>query len=143
MKKITLLLLLACISIGTMHAQVKGNGYYRVQNVTTGRYMSLTTEETRGISMQSTTVDASALLTKKNGMMYQQIQVLFSTLGTKAVTNIISSVRVPVYIKSSTIISASNIMKKKMYIVPGNPRAVVPFISATTMNIRSAKIPAM
>ena len=27
--------------------------------------MSLTTEETRGISMQSTTVDASALLTKK------------------------------------------------------------------------------
>lgn len=66
MKKITLLLLLACISIGTMHAQVKGNGYYRVQNVITGRYMSLTTEETRGISMQSTTVDASALLTKKN-----------------------------------------------------------------------------
>lgn len=66
MKKITLLLLLACISIGTMRAQVKGNGYYRVQNVTTGRYMSLTTEETRGISMQSTTVDASALLTKKN-----------------------------------------------------------------------------
>lgn len=65
MKKITLLLLLACISIGTMHAQVKGNGYYRVQNVTTGRYMSLTTEETRGISMQSTTVDATALLTKK------------------------------------------------------------------------------
>ena len=65
MKKITLLLLLACISIGTMRAQVKGNGYYRVQNVTTGRYMSLTTEETRGISMQSTTVDASALLTKK------------------------------------------------------------------------------
>lgn len=65
MKKIKLLLLLACISIGTMRAQVKGNGYYRVQNVKTGRYMSLTTEETRGISMQSTTVDASALLTKK------------------------------------------------------------------------------
>lgn len=65
MKKITLLLLLACISIGTMRAQVKSNGYYRVQNVTTGRYMSLTTEETKGISMQSTTVDASALLTKK------------------------------------------------------------------------------
>lgn len=113
MKKITLLLLLACISIGTMHAQVKGNGYYRVQNVTTGRYMSLTTEETRGISMQSTTVDASALLTKKNGMMYQQIQVLFSILRTKAATNIISSVRGPVYIKSSTIISALHIMKRK------------------------------
>ena len=65
MKKITLLLLLACISIGTMRAQVNGNGYYRIQNVTTGRYMSLTTTETRGISMQSTTVECKALLTKK------------------------------------------------------------------------------
>ena len=65
MKKITLLLLLACISIGTMHAQVKGNGYYRIQNATTERYMSLTTTETRGISMQTTTVDCKALLTKK------------------------------------------------------------------------------
>ena len=66
MKKITLLLLLACISIGTMHAQVKGNGYYRIQNATTERYMSLTTTETRGISMQTTTVECKALLTKKN-----------------------------------------------------------------------------
>ena len=65
MKKITLLLLLACISIGTMHAQVKGNGYYRIQNATTDRYMSLTTTETRGISMQTTTVECKALLTKK------------------------------------------------------------------------------
>ena len=65
MKKITLLLLLACISIGTMHAQVKGNGYYRIQNTETERYMSLTTTETRGISMQTTTVECKALLTKK------------------------------------------------------------------------------
>lgn len=65
MKKITLLLLLACISIGTMHAQVKGNGYYRIQNAKTERYMSLTTTETTGISMQTTTVDCKALLTKK------------------------------------------------------------------------------
>lgn len=65
MKKITLLLLLACISIGTMHAQVKGNGYYRIQNATTERYMSLTTTETTGINMQTTTVDCKALLTKK------------------------------------------------------------------------------
>lgn len=65
MKKITLLLLLACISIGTMHAQVKGNGYYRIQNAKTERYMSLTTTETKGISMQTTTVDCKALLTKK------------------------------------------------------------------------------
>lgn len=65
MKKITLLLLLACISIGTMHAQVKGDGYYRIQNAKTERYMSLTTTETTGISMQTTTVDCKALLTKK------------------------------------------------------------------------------
>ena len=65
MKKITLLLLLACISIGTMHAQVKGNGYYRIQNAKTERYMSLTTTETKGISMQTTTVECKALLTKK------------------------------------------------------------------------------
>ena len=65
MKKITLLLLLACISIGTMHAQVKGNGYYRIQNAKTERYMSLTTTETTGISMQTTTVECKALLTKK------------------------------------------------------------------------------
>lgn len=65
MKKITLLLLLACISIGTMHAQVKGNGYYRIQNATTERYMSLTTTETKGISMQTTTVECQALFTKK------------------------------------------------------------------------------
>ena len=65
MKKITLLLLLACISIGTMHAQVKGNGYYRIQTAKTERYMSLTTTETTGISMHTTTVDCKALLTKK------------------------------------------------------------------------------
>ena len=65
MKKITLLLLLACISIGTMHAQVKGNGYYRIQNATTERYMSLTTTETKGIIIQTTTVECKALLTKK------------------------------------------------------------------------------
>lgn len=65
MKKITLLLLLACISIGTMHAQVKGNGYYRIQNVKTGRYMSLTTTETKGIIIEQTKVECKALLTKK------------------------------------------------------------------------------
>ena len=75
--------------------------------------------------------------------MYQQIQVLFSILRTKAVTNIISSVRDPVYIKSSTIISASNIMRVQMYTVPGNPRVEVPSISATNINIHSAKIQAM
>ena len=65
MKKITLLLLLACISIGTMRAQVKGNGYYRIQNARTERYMSLTTTETKGIIIEQTKVECKALLTKK------------------------------------------------------------------------------
>lgn len=97
MKKITLLLLLACISIGTMHAQVKGNGFYRIQNATTERYMSLTTTETRGISMQTTTVECKALLTKKKWDDVSTDPGTISILTTKAVTNITSKIRVPVY----------------------------------------------
>lgn len=143
MKKISLLLLLACISIGTMRAQVKSNGYYRVQNVTTGRYMSLTTEETRGISMQSTTVDASALLTKKNWDDVSTDPGTIFYIENKGGDqyNIIGQGS-SLY-KSSTIISASNIMRVQMYTVPGNPRVEVPSISATNINIHSAKIQAM
>lgn len=64
--KTILSIALACISGLTAHAQLKGDGYYRVVNATTGRYMSLTDNTSRGLNMQTTTVDASALLTKKN-----------------------------------------------------------------------------
>ena len=92
--------------------------------------MSLTTEETKGISMQSTTVDASALLTKKK---WDDVSTDPGTIF---------------YIENKggdqyNIISVSSIIRTQMYIVPGNPRAVVPFISATIIDLRSAKIPAM
>ncbi len=57
---------LACLSGLTAHAQLNGNGYYRVVNATTGRYMSLTDNTSRGLSITTTSVDAGALLTKKN-----------------------------------------------------------------------------
>lgn len=57
---------LACISGLTATAQITEDGYYRIQNATTERYMSLSDNTSRGINSQTTTVDASALLTKKN-----------------------------------------------------------------------------
>lgn len=65
MKKITLLLLLACMHVGTMHAQLKGDGFYRIQNVKTGRYMTLADRHSRGANAHTTTVDAGALATRK------------------------------------------------------------------------------
>lgn len=64
--KIILSIALACISGVTAQAQINGNGYYRVKNATTQRYMSLTDRTSRGIDYSSTTVDAGALLTKKS-----------------------------------------------------------------------------
>lgn len=66
MKKIILSLVIACQTVVSATAQITGNGYYRIQNHTTQRYMSLSDNTSRGINYQSTTVDASALLTKKN-----------------------------------------------------------------------------
>lgn len=64
--KTILSIALACISGLTATAQITGDGYYRIKNATTERYMSLSDNTSRGISTQTTTVDASALLTKKN-----------------------------------------------------------------------------
>lgn len=64
--KTILSIALACISGLTAHAQFTGNGYYRVMNATTERYMSLTDRTSQGLDIATTTVDASALLTKKN-----------------------------------------------------------------------------
>ena len=66
MKKAIISIALACISGLTASAQINGDGYYRVQNATTKRYMSLTDNTSRGIDVSSTTVEAMALLTKKN-----------------------------------------------------------------------------
>lgn len=58
-------LLLACMHVGTMHAQLKGDGFYRIQNVKTGRYMTLADRHSRGANAHTTTVDAGALATRK------------------------------------------------------------------------------
>lgn len=56
---------LACMMGMTASAQLKGDGYYRIQNVQTGRYMTLTDRHSRGANMHTTTVDAGALETRK------------------------------------------------------------------------------
>ena len=66
MKKLIFSIALACISGLTAHAQFTNNGYYRVKNATTQRYMSLCDNHSRGVHVASTSVDAGALVTKKN-----------------------------------------------------------------------------
>ncbi len=66
MNKIFLTLALACLTGIAAHAQYSSNGYYRIKNATTERYMSLCDNKSTGVSMVSTTVDAGALVTKRN-----------------------------------------------------------------------------
>lgn len=66
MKKLIFSIALACISGLTAHAQFTSNGYYRIKNATTQRYMSLCDNHSRGVHVASTSVDAGALVTKKN-----------------------------------------------------------------------------
>ena len=66
MNKFILSLALACISGLTAHAQFTSKGYYRIKNATTQRYMSLCDNHSRGVHVASTSVDAGALVTKKN-----------------------------------------------------------------------------
>ena len=66
MNKTILSIALACFSGIAAHAQYGGNGYYRIQNVVTQRYMSLSDNHSQGVDITSTTVDAGALVTKRN-----------------------------------------------------------------------------
>lgn len=66
MKKLIFSIALACISGLTAHAQFNGKGYYRIKNAVTQRYMSLCDNHSRGVHIASTSVDAGALVTKKN-----------------------------------------------------------------------------
>ena len=40
-----------------------GAGYYRVKNVSTGRYMSLSDDHSRGVNIASTSADCGAMAT--------------------------------------------------------------------------------
>ena len=63
MNKKLFLLLCFCLSILGAQAQLDGAGYYRVKNVSTGRYMSLSDDHSRGVNLASTSADCGAMAT--------------------------------------------------------------------------------
>lgn len=65
MKKRLFLLLLGCATMLGAQAQLDGAGYYRVKNVTSGRYMSLSDDHSRGVDFNSCTADCGAMQTSK------------------------------------------------------------------------------
>ena len=66
MKKRILTLILASASILSANAQLSGAGYYRVKNVSTGRYMSLSDNHSRGVNFASTSADCGAMQTSSS-----------------------------------------------------------------------------
>lgn len=65
MKKRLFLLLLGCATMLGAQAQLSGAGYYRVKNVSSGRYMSLSDDHSRGVDFNSCTADCGAMQTSK------------------------------------------------------------------------------
>ncbi len=65
MKKRLFLLLLGCATMLGAQAQLRDAGYYRVKNVTSGRYMSLSDNHSRGVDFNSCTADCGAMQTSK------------------------------------------------------------------------------
>ena len=65
MKKRLFLLFLGCATILGAQAQLSGAGYYRVKNVSSGRYMSLSDNQSRGVDFNSCTADCGAMQTSK------------------------------------------------------------------------------
>ena len=63
MKKRLFTLFFAATAILSANAQLNGAGYYRVQNSSTGRYMSLSDNTSRGVDMVSTSADCGAMVT--------------------------------------------------------------------------------
>lgn len=65
MKKRLFLLLLGCATMLGAQAQLSGAGYYRVKNASSGRYMSLSDDHSRGVDFNSCTADCGAMQTSK------------------------------------------------------------------------------
>lgn len=65
MKKRLFLLLLGCATMLGAQAQLSGAGYYRVKNVSSGRYMSLSDNQSRGVDFNSCTADCGAMQTSR------------------------------------------------------------------------------
>lgn len=66
MKKQLTTLALACMAMLPINAQINGDGYYRIKNAITGRYMTLCDNHSKGIDYNATEAETAALETKKN-----------------------------------------------------------------------------
>lgn len=64
MKKNILSIFLALLSTAPSMAQLNGDGFYRIQNVTTGRYMTLCDNHSKGVNVNATTAEVGALETR-------------------------------------------------------------------------------
>lgn len=66
MNKQIITLALACIAMLPTNAQINGDGYYRIKNAVTGRYMTLCDNHSKGINYNATKAETAALETRKN-----------------------------------------------------------------------------
>ena len=64
MKKYLLALLATCLAVPSL-AQLNGDGYYRVQNFKSGRYIIMIDNKTDGVNATTTTYDLAAMMTIK------------------------------------------------------------------------------
>ena len=65
MRKRLYVLLISCATLLSAHAQLSDKGYYRIQNVNTKRWMSLSDNTSKGVDNVSMTADCGALVTKR------------------------------------------------------------------------------
>lgn len=66
MNKTLISLALAGLAALPANAQLNGNGYYRIKNAKTGRYMTLCDNHSRGVNTATTEAETGALETRKN-----------------------------------------------------------------------------
>lgn len=66
MKKKIVSFTIAILSVLPSFAQLNGDGYYRIKNKTTGRYMTLCDNHSKGVNASSTTAEVGALETRKS-----------------------------------------------------------------------------
>lgn len=57
---------LAAAAFLPANAQLNGDGYYRIKNAVTGRYMTLCDNHSRGVNVSATEAETGALETRKN-----------------------------------------------------------------------------
>lgn len=66
MNKSIISLALASLAFLPANAQLNGDGYYRIRNTKTGRYMTLCDNHSRGVNVNATEAETGALETRKD-----------------------------------------------------------------------------